>query len=480
MKRLNTQTLSDLKGDIQRPTYDRAALQPGIVHLGLGAFHRAHQALYTDMAMAHSGGDWGIVGVSLRSETVSRQLLPQDSLYSVMSEDATGCNLRVIGAITDVLVAPREPQRVVAAIADQNIQIVTLTITEKGYCLAADGKSLNTVDKAVAADLANPEQPGTAVGLLALGLKDRLQAGGSPLTILSCDNLSENSKLLRSVLKGYLEVSFPDVLPWLESSAAFPCSMVDRIVPGMTPQQRERQEALLGVVDEGAVSTEPFTQWIVEDSFAAGKPDWESVGVQLVADILPYENIKLRMLNASHSAIAYCGLLAERETVDQVMADPALRSYVRRLMEQDLMPALDVPPGFNLSDYRDQLLLRYDNPCLHHRCAQIGMDGCEKIGQRWLPVLQSGQDSRELIKALTAWCHVVLYTGLDLDDPQATDLLAWRQSEESESVRLRGILSCARITPDSLESFESLCDVLLMNLLVVADAGIVALLADDS
>jgi fructuronate reductase len=479
MKRLNKQTLSELSAEINLPAYDRSKLRPGIVHLGLGAFHRAHQAFYTDLAIANSGGDWGIIGVSLRSENVSRQLLPQDGLYSLMSEDAAGCKLRVVGAITDVLVAPREPGRVIAAIADQKIQIVTLTITEKGYSLAVDGKSLNTEDKAIAADLANPEHPTTAVGLLALGLRARVQAGGAPLTILSCDNLSENSKLLHAVLQDYLAASFTEVLPWLADSTAFPCSMVDRIVPGMTPANRARQEALLGAADEGAVNTEPFSQWIIEDCFAAGRPDWESVGVQLVADILPYENIKLRMLNASHSAIAYCGLLAGRETVDQVMADPALRSYVEQLMQRDLMPVLDVPPGFDLPAYRDQLLQRFGNPCLHHRCQQIAMDGCEKIGQRWLPILQADKNCQQMIKALSAWCYFVLHTDFELDDPQASRLLALRQSDEIELQSLQGILACARISGESVENFESLCDVLLKNLAVVAHSGIVALLADN-
>ncbi|MCK5885644.1 MAG: mannitol dehydrogenase family protein, partial [Alcanivorax sp.] len=432
MNRLNAQTLGELSTEVKQPAYDRGKLRPGIVHLGLGAFHRAHQALYTELAMAHAGGNWGIIGVSLRSENVSRQLLPQDGLYSVMSEDAAGSNLRVVGAITDVLVAPREPRRVTAAIADPQIQIVTLTITEKGYCLAADGKSLNVEDRAIAADLADPEHPCTAVGLLALGLRERLHGGGAPLTILSCDNLSENSTLLHAVLQDYLAASFSDVLPWLASSTAFPCSMVDRIVPGMTLQKRARQEALLGVVDEGAVATEPFSQWIIEDCFAADRPDWESVDVQVVDDILPYENIKLRLLNASHSAIAYCGLLAGKETVDQVMADPALRSYVQQLMEQDLMPALDAPPGFDLSDYRDQLLQRFSNPCLHHRCQQIAMDGCEKIGQRWLPILQAGEGCRALLIALSAWCQFVLHTDYELDDPKASQLFAWRHSDEPE------------------------------------------------
>lgn len=471
MNRLGSDTLHSLAGNVRRPAYDRARLRPGIVHLGIGAFHRAHQAVFTEDAMERGGPGWGIVGVSLRSANVSHQLTPQDGLYSVCSEDGSGYELRVIGAVQAVLVARENLPAVLAAIADDSISIVTLTITEKGYTLASDGRSLDTSDEQVAADLNNPNEPVSAVGLLALGLKSRFDAGGASLTVLSCDNLSENSTLLSILLREYLAETFPQVLPWIADSVTFPCSMVDRIVPVMTEARRGIQSDALGCIDKGAVSTEPFKQWIIEDDFAAGRPDWHEVGVQLVTEILPYENIKLRLLNASHSAIAYCGLIAGMETVDEVMADPFLRGFVERLMAEDLMPVLDVPTGFDLAAYRDDLLARFSNPTLGHRCEQIAMDGSEKITQRWLATLQVAAAPR-LRCALTAWCYVVLFTGLCLDDPRSEKMYALRQSGASQVDRLSGVLACARIGSDTMPGFSGLLRDLVRDIEVIDTQGI--------
>lgn len=476
MQRLHPDNLGAARADVMQPAYDRASVQPGIVHLGLGAFHRAHQAVYTDEAMGIAGGDWGILGVSLRSTTVAEQLRPQGGLFSVLSEDASSRELRVIGAVQDVLVAPREPAAVTNAIARQDIRVVTLTITEKGYTLAADGVSLDRAEAVIARDLASPDRPASAIGVLALGLRERLLHGGAPLTLLSCDNLSENSKRLRSVLEDYLRLTFSEVLPWLAQHARFPCSMVDRIVPAATPAQRDRQAALLGLVDEGAVSTEPFSQWIIEDDFAAGRPAWERAGAQLVSDILPFENIKLRLLNASHSAIAYCGLLAGCATVDEVMADAALKPYVQRLMTLDLMPALSVPVDFDLTSYRDQLLSRFANPTLGHRCGQIAMDGSEKIPQRWLPTL--AETAAPLLrKALAAWVYFVLFSDFELDDPRAAELTSQRESGADLHGRIERILACVRIDRDAIEQFDELVRDLENHVRVIGERGIRALLA---
>ncbi len=476
MQRLHPDTLGAARADVRLPPYERGALRPGIVHLGLGAFHRAHQAVYTDAAIGVAGGDWGILGVSLRSAAVSEQLAPQGGLYSVLSEDATTSEVRVVGAVLQVLVAPREPAAVTGAIARQDIHIVTLTITEKGYLLAADGVALDRADEGVRHDLANPERPVTAVGILALGLRERVLRGGAPLTLLSCDNLSENSRRLRGVLADYLGSTFPEVLPWLEQHARFPCSMVDRIVPAATAEQRARQSQQLGLVDEGAVSTEPFSQWLIEDDFAADRPAWERVGVQLVDDILPYENIKLRLLNASHSAIAYCGLLADCTVVDEVMADPALGAWVQRLMARDLMPALRVPPDFDLGAYRDQLLSRFANPRLGHRCVQIAMDGSEKIAQRWLPTL--AQSEAPLLRgALAAWVYFVLFMDIDIDDPRAPVLLAQRASDGPLRERIESVLACARIDRESVGAFAGLVGDVEEHMRVIQSESIRALVA---
>lgn len=477
MNRLHPDTLDQVKEDAQLPTYDRQNLRPGIVHLGLGAFHRAHQAVYTERALANSGGNWGIIGVSLRSSAVSDQLSPQGGLYSVMSEDASGQQLQVIAAIQKVLVAPRELEQVIAAIANPDIKIISLTITEKGYCLAPNGWSLDRESESVRADLANVRQPATAVGILALGLKERHDAGGGPITVISCDNLSQNSKVLRSVIIQYVESAFPELLLWLGDNVAYPCSMVDRIVPAMTEHQRRRQGELLGLTDDGAVSTEPFSQWIVENKFSAARPDWESAGVQVVENIGPYEDIKLGLLNASHSAIAYCGLLAGLETVDQVMSDSGLRGFIEELMTQDLMPALDVPPDFDLPAYRDELLDRFSNPCLGHRCEQIAMDGSEKISQRWLSALRNTAPTQRLTRALSAWTYFILLTDLPIDDPRAEQLLSLRNSKSRTAARLDNVLATARMSPETIGDYSALRKVILKNLKVIKSDGIRALVA---
>jgi fructuronate reductase len=476
MNRLHPDTLEGLHAAVQLPAYDRSSVRPGILHLGLGAFHRAHQAVFTEQAMAASGGDWGIIGVCMRSDRVAQQLKPQGNLYSVMSEAADGYALRVIGAISDVLVAPQELDRVVEAIASSAISIVTLTVTEKAYCLAADGKSLDRSDPVVSADLAEPSQPSSTVGMLALGLKRRLEDGGAPLTLISCDNLSANGAKLESILQDYLQSVFPEVLSWFKKSLAFPSSMVDRIVPAMTGEKKQQQSDRLGLLDEGAVSTEPFMQWIIEDNFAADRPDWDSAGVLVVADILPYETIKLRLLNATHSAIAYVGLLAGLETVDQVMADIGLRKFIEGLMAEDLMPALEVPANFELEDYRDALLVRFSNPCLGHRCQQIAMDGSEKIRQRWLPTLQDNSHPEKLLKALSAWCHFILCTDIPIEDPRGRQLRELRTGAEAIDKRLDAVLACLRIVPDTLADYFGVHKQIMQNLDILEEQGVRQLL----
>lgn len=445
-QRLGRQQLAALPAGVITPGYDRARVHPGILHLGLGAFHRAHQAVYTEEAMAIGGGDWGIVGVCMRGDSVARQLLPQDLLYSVWSRGAGEDQLRVVGALTQVLVAPEAAGELDAAFANPDIRVVTLTVTEKGYCLAGDGWQLDRTLAAVRADLDDPQHARTAIGVLARGLARRCASAAGPLTVLSCDNLAENGARLSQVLRQYLALAFPETLPWLDQQVRFPSSMVDRIVPAMTAAGRDEQAQRLGCRDEAAVTTEPFCQWIIEDNFAAAVPDWQAAGARLVTDIRPYETIKLRLLNASHSAIAYTGLLAGHETVADVMNDVPLRRYITALMEDELAAALDAPAGFDLEDYRESLLQRFANPYLHHRCAQIAMDGTEKIRQRWLPTLRTHPGSPLLLRALAAWCCYVLDTGLAIDDPRRPELLALRESASPLRERLVKLLAVVGVT----------------------------------
>ncbi len=476
MERLDATTLNNLPPAIERPGYDRAQLRAGILHLGLGAFHRAHQAVYTEAVLKAGGGDWGIIGVCMRSDTVARQLRPQDLLYSVWSRGVKADRLQVIGALTRVIVAPEEPDALDAAFADPAIRVVTLTVTEKGYCLADDGWSLDRALPAVRADLDDPRNAHTAIGLLARGLAKRCESGGAPLTVLSCDNLAENGARLSKVLRQYVETAYPRILPWLDECVSFPCSMVDRIVPTMTTAGREEQALRLGLCDDAAVATEPFSQWIIEDHFAAGAPRWQCAGMQLVADIRPFEAIKLRLLNAAHSAIAYTGLLAGCETVADVMSDAALRGFVERLMARELATSLDAPAGFDLDAYREGLLQRFANPHLHHRCAQIAMDGTEKIRQRWLLTLRQLPEDSLLLRALGAWCFFVLYTAHDLEDPRRDRLLQLRGSAAPLTSRLEELLHCVGLIRADETRFDGWLEELRCHCEMLAQHGIYALL----
>lgn len=477
LPRLHPQAIHLLPREVSTPEYDRASVGVGIVHLGVGAFHRAHQAWYTEAAMNCSGGDWGIVGVSMRSNTVAQQLNPQEGLYSVLSEDGSGRRLQVVGALTRVLVAPEEPGAVDRALADPNVHVVTLTITEKGYCLAGDGRSLDIADEQVAHDLEHPLAAQSAIGVLARGLACRQAAGGAPLTVISCDNLAENSRKLHAALVAFLQHTAPDVLPWLERAVSFPCSMIDRIVPASTAAGRERQAQMLGLEDQAAVTTEPFTQWIIEDDFASDMPDWPAVGVQLVTDIRPFEAIKLQLLNASHSAIACLGLLSGRETVADVVTDPVLGKFVARLMAADLMPALDVPAGFDLAGYRDQLLARFANPCLRHRCAQIAMDASQKIPVRWLPVLRKGATpNRYLLTALALWCDAILERDVALDDPLHDELLQLRHSAGELPARLGRLLGLLGMQDTESESDKLSMQVVEQQVMSLQRVGLNAML----
>lgn len=456
--RLSPDTLAALDSDVQVPGYEIDDVRPGIVHLGLGAFHRAHMAMYTDKAIAVSGGSWRIIGVSMRSSAVAEQLKPQGCLYSVLSEDVQGPQLRVIGALQDVLVAPQDPEAVVNAIADASIHIVSLTITEKGYALADDGRSLNGYDDAIAADLANPTQPRSAIGLLALGLERRMSTSAAPLTVMSCDNVSENSRVLRGVLAQYLQRTALEVIAWMDEHVTFPCTMVDRIVPASTPVQRDRQAQLLGAHDAAALATEPFHQWFIENDFATARPDWEAAGAQVVFDVAPYERIKLGLLNAAHTAIAHYGLLAGLQTVDAVMSDEKLGAVIASLMDEDLIPALNVPSGFDMAAYRNALVERFSNPVLDHRCEQIAQDSTEKIAQRWLPLLaQSDAPPPQLIKALAVWVHLVLNTEVPLIDAKAKILDAIRKKPAELGLRIVSVLETARITSTSVPAFQDCC-----------------------
>ncbi|HEV2600428.1 mannitol dehydrogenase family protein [Sphingopyxis sp.] len=413
--RLSAETL--IPASVQAPGYDRAAQTAGIVHIGIGAFHRAHQAVYTDDAMAAGERDWGIIGVSLRSGDVASQLNPQDGLYTVSARSAVGTGLRLIGAVQKVLVAADDPQAVIDAIAAPTTHIVSFTVTEKGYLRTADGSL----------DLAAAKGPSSLYRFVGAALAARHAAGLSGLTLLSCDNLANNGAVLRRLMREYLASDHPDLVDWFDAQCRCPATMIDRIVPATTDADRAAIESALGVRDEGVVVTEGFSQWVIENDFAGPLPRWENVGAELVADVAPYETAKLRMLNGAHSALAYIGLGKGHDYVHQAIADPAIRAVIERLMRDEAAPTIDAAPGQDLSAYADALLARFANPALHHRLIQIAMDGSQKIPQRWLETLawhqKRGARCGSLEAAIAAWI-AFLRSDRPIDDPLADRLRA--------------------------------------------------------
>ena len=430
--RLNLQLLSTTPAAVQRPSYDPSTLGVGIVHLGIGAFHRAHQAVYTDAAMALAGGDWGICGVSFKSVTVRDQLATQDGLYSVRSVSQAGNAWRVIGSVREVLFAPQQMAEVIARIARAETKIVSLTVTEKGYCANVSKREPLWDHPDIVNDLLHADQPVSVLGVLAAGLHERFRKRGTPLTILCCDNLPENGAVLEAIVHQFVLRLYPQIMPWLRDNVRFPSSMVDRIVPATRPADLADAATALGVDDFGVVRAEPFTQWVIEDNFAAERPVWDAVGVQFVADVKPFEKMKLRLLNGSHSLMAYLGYLAGYETIAQTIAAPAFERLVNALM-REAETTLEPVGGTDFAAYGAQLISRFDNPANGHRCAQVAMDGSQKIPQRWIAVaaerLAKGEGVSAISLATAGWIRFV-YGSNELDekiaiqDPLASEFAA--------------------------------------------------------
>ncbi|UCI27131.1 mannitol dehydrogenase family protein [Mesorhizobium sp. B2-8-5] len=430
--RLSNATLAELPAEILVPRYDRKSVAPGIVHLGVGAFHRAHQAAYVDACLADGESDWGIAGVSLRSPDTRDALKPQDGLYTLAIRDSAGERLQVIGSIQSLLVAPEDPGAVLAALTDPRTRIVTLTITEKAYLRAADG-ALGSAHPDIVHDLANPGSPKTAHGFLAESLARRRAAGTPPFTVLCCDNLPANGATLHRLLIEFAKLrdaqtgsGSQPLAGLIADEVAFPSSMVDRIVPATTDTDRARIAGELGLDDAWPVMTEPFRQWVIEDRFPAGRPAWEKFGVTMVEDVRPFEDMKLRLLNGAHSGIAYLGLLSGHATVDRAFADPSIRQFVDALW-QEAIPTLPQDAGLDTSAYTAELAARFSNTALAHRTAQIANDGSQKLPQRIvasaLARLEAGLLPEHLSLVVAAWIAACAMRGGTLPEGHFTDPL---------------------------------------------------------
>lgn len=423
-KRLSLATLGSIAGG-RLPAYDPARVRCGIVHIGVGAFHRAHQATYIDDCLAAGQTDWGILGVSLRSPDTRNALSPQDGLYTLAVQDASGEKLRIIGALRELVVAPEEPVALVERMADPAIRIVTLTVTEKAYLRNASG-GLDLGHPDIVHDLAHQNHPRTVCGFLLAAIRQRRDSNVAPFTIACCDNLPSNGETVKRLLVEFAQQVDRDLASFVVEHVACPSTMVDRIVPATTDEDRARVAAALGVVDAWPIKTEPFLQWVVEDNFPSGRPNWERFGVTMVSDVKPFEEMKLRLLNGAHSAIAYLGLLLDHPDVAGSFGDPDIRRFIDGLWSEAI-PTLPTDAGLDPSAYTAALAKRFSNPALVHRTAQIANDGSQKLPQRIISSartqVEKGRPADHLMLVVAAWIAACAARGKSLPGAHFTDPL---------------------------------------------------------
>ena len=443
-----------LPANVQLPQYDRQQLRSRIVHFGFGAFHRAHQALLTNRVLNQHGGDWGICEISLFSgDQLMSQLRQQDHLFTVMEKSAAGNQPIIIGAVKECLNAKLDSlAAIIEKFCEPQVAIVSLTITEKGYCIDPATGHLDLTQPRIVHDLQSPDEPHSAPGILVEALHRRRERGLPAFTVLSCDNIPDNGHVVKNAVLDMAAKRDPQLASWIAEHVSFPGTMVDRIVPAATDASLAEITRELGVEDPCAISCEPFIQWVIEDNFVAGRPDWGSVGAQLVDDVLPWEEMKLRMLNGSHSFLAYLGYLAGYAHISDCMQDASYRRAARHLMMAEQAPTLRIS-GVDLGAYADSLIERFSNPALQHRTWQIAMDGSQKLPQRLLDGIRIHlkQGSRWPLLALgvAAWMRYVsgvddMGNAIDIRDPLAEKIRAIVETSHDEN-RVAALLTLQEI-----------------------------------
>ncbi|QAR45631.1 fructuronate reductase [Kosakonia cowanii] len=448
-----------LPASVQQPQYDRSQLRSRIVHFGFGAFHRAHQALLTDRVLNAQGGDWGICEISLFSgDVLMSQLREQEHLYTVLEKGADGNKPIIIGAVNECLNAKLDTlAAIIEKFCEPQVAIVSLTITEKGYCIDPASGELDLTQPRIEHDLKYPHEPHSAPGILVEALHRRRERGLPPFTVLSCDNIPDNGHVVKNAVLGMAQTRSPELAQWIAEHVSFPATMVDRIVPAATDESLAEIADVIGVFDPCAISCEPFIQWVIEDNFVAGRPAWETAGVQLVEDVQPWEQMKLRMLNGSHSFLAYLGYLAGFAHINECMQDAAFREAARQLMLNEQAPTLRIK-GVNLNAYADSLLERFANPALKHRTWQIAMDGSQKLPQRLLDGirihLQRQSDWPLLALGVAGWMRYVSGVDdagetIDIRDPLADKIRAIVETSSSDE-RVTALLTLKEIFGNDL------------------------------
>lgn len=439
---------------VQLPQYDRQSLRSRIVHFGFGAFHRAHQALLTDRVLNAQGGDWGICEISLFSgDQLMAQLRAQDHLYTVLEKGAEGNQAYIIGAVNECLNARLDSlAAIIEKFCEPQVAIVSLTITEKGYCIDPATGKLDLTQPRIAHDLQEPTLPHSAPGILVEALSRRRERGLPPFTVLSCDNIPDNGHVVKNAVLGMAQTRCAELAQWIDTHVSFPSTMVDRIVPAATDESLAEIAAELGVADPCAISCEPYIQWVIEDKFVAGRPQWEIAGVQLVDDVRPWEQMKLRMLNGSHSFLAYLGYLAGFAHISDCMQDEVFRRAARQLMLNEQALTLSIS-GVDLNAYADNLIARFSNPALKHRTWQIAMDGSQKLPQRMLDSIRAHLQRENpwplLALGVAGWMRYVSGTddagaAIDVRDP-LTDKIRAIVDTSSDAERVRALLTLSEI-----------------------------------
>lgn len=459
--RLSNQTLSQLPKEVVVPTYDRSKIKTKIVHLGFGAFHRAHQAIYADILAAQYDSDWGYCEVNLiGGEAQIQDLKQQDCLFSVCEMSYDNWNTRVVGIAKEALHADVDGiQKVLDVMTRPEIAIVSITVTEKGYCYLPSTSSIDTNNPLIIHDVSNPHTPKSVPGVIVEALRLRKEQGLRPFTVMSCDNMPENGHVTRNVVLALAKQRDESLAQWIEENVTFPSTMVDRIVPAATPETMAKIKKQLGGIDDPAgIAGEPFRQWVIEDNFVAGRPEWQKAGAELVNDVLPYEEMKLRMLNGSHSFFAYLGYLAGYMHIDECMQDPNYVKAARHLMLNEQATTLRVK-NVDLSAYADSLLDRYRNTGLKHRTWQIAMDGTLKLPQRMLDSvryhLANGTPFDCLALGVAAWMRYV--SGVDdsgnvieVCDPAAEKLKELVLNSSDNQDRVNALLSLKHVFGEDL------------------------------
>ncbi|MGK5113790.1 mannitol dehydrogenase family protein [Geodermatophilus sp. CPCC 205506] len=429
---LDARALPSLAGSLSVPTYDRSRVRAGIVHLGVGAFHRSHQAMYVDRLLEQGQAqDWGICGVGVlpSDRRMAEAMAAQDCLYTLVVRHADGTlDARVVGSIVEYLLAPDDPDAVVERMAAETTRIVSLTVTEGGYNTDPVTGEFQAADPGVVHDLQAGNPPRTSFGLVTEALVRRRDRGLAPFTVVSCDNIQHNGDVARRSFAAYAALRDRDLGAWVEREVPFPNSMVDRITPATTDDDRDEVARRLGVEDRWPVVGEPFTQWVLEDRFSLGRPPLEDAGVQVVDDVEPYELMKLRLLNASHQALAYLGHLAGHRLVHDAAQDPLFQRFLLGYMEEEATPTLRPVPGIDLDDYRRNLIERFSNPAIRDTLARLAFDGSERLPKWLLPVvrenLASGGEIRRSAAVVAGWARYA--EGVD-EDGQPIDVVDRRR-----------------------------------------------------